>query len=266
MISAATSPESLRAHGSRSGLLCACLLLAACPSGAGTTETSSSGDTGTSTGAAPTSGDTGTTGAAPVECVNGGLGAAFAWATAPKPGVAQCTRISDDLLAFDCSGDFSGIVTLTLSNPGELGIITGDPLEIDYRNTTSGDSVTGEWLRIRGQNQWYVVAGQGPTLAPPDAPADWFHPNVDAAVVAGDCAASMCGDGSGDLNTPRAIAFGEGELLLTLVPGKDGGVPGEFGGERYHAAVSEAHTGLCGGGAAGAAVDLFGFSIVSSGL
>lgn len=248
--------------------LVTCLLLAACPSAEGDTTTSGTGtgDTGTGTGTTPTSGEASSTGAPPVECINGGLGPAFAWATPPQPGVAQCTRISDDLLAFDCSGGFTGIVTLTLANPEPPGIVTGDPIEIDYRNTMNGETITGEWLRIRGQDQWYVVAGQGPTLAPPDAPADWFHPNVDAAVVAGDCAAAVCGDGSGDMNTPRAIAFGEGPVLLTLAPGKDGEVPGEFGGEHYHAAVAEAHTGLCGGGAAGATVDLLAFSVVGSGL
>ncbi len=250
-------------------LLCTGLLLVACtPAEGGTTEGSSSGTSEPGTGGTtPTSGEASTgTGGAPVECINGGLGAAFSWATPPSPGVAQCTRISDDLLAFDCSGDFSGIFTLMVGNPGVLGIVTGDPIEIDYRHTMDGDTVTGEWLRIRGQNQWYIVAAQGPTLAPPDAPADWFHPNVAVTVRSGDCAAALCGDGSNDMNTPLAIAFGQGDVSITLAPGKDGGVPGEFGGERYQAAVTEAHTGLCGGGEAGAGVDLLGFSVVSSGL
>lgn len=246
----------------------ACLLLAACPSGQDSTDTStatSEPGTGTlaTTSAAPT---TGGTGPAPAPCVAAGIGPAFAWATAPGPGVAQCTRISDGPLALDCSGDFTGIFTLTLSNSEAPGIVTGDPLTVDYRVTKAGDTVTGEWLQIRDQVHWYVVAGQGPTLTPPDAPADWFHPNVEVALVAGDCAAVACDDGSGDQNTPRAISFGQGDQVAVLAPGKDGGVPGEFGGERYHAAVSEAHTGLCGAGEAGAGVDLLAFSVVSSGF
>jgi len=245
-----------------------CLLLAACPPAEGTTDASSSSDA-TAAGTMPTTGEPPTTGAStgtPVECIDAGIGPAFAWATPPDPGVAQCTRISDDTLALDCNGDFTGIVTLTLSNPGTLGIVTGEPLEVDYRTTMDGDNITGEWLRIRTQIQYYVVAGQGPTLAPPGAPADWFHPNVDVALVPGDCSPVACQDGSGDMNTPHALAFGQGDQLATLAPGKDGGVPGEFGGESYHAAVTEAHTGLCGAGQAGAAVDLLAFSVVSSGF
>lgn len=246
-----------------------CLLLAACPPTAGTTDTSSSSDHATDASTQPTTAETPTTGAstgAPVECIVAGIGPAFAWATPPDPGVAQCTRISDNTLAFDCSGDFTGIVTLALSNSGTLGIVTGEPLEIDYRTTKDGDTVTGEWLQIRTQTQYYVVAGQGPTLAPPGAPADWFHPNVAVALVPGDCSPVACQDASGDMNTPHALAFGQGDQLAILAPGKDGGVPGEFGGESYHAAVTEAHTGLCGAGQAGAGVDLLAFSVVSSGL
>lgn len=245
-----------------------CLLLVACPSGGDTTDTSTSATdtgTGTATTDAPTSADTTDTSAPPVECIDGGLGPAFAWATPPAPGVAQCTRISDSSLALDCSGDFTGIFTLMLSNTGTLGIITGEAIEVDYRNTKDGDTITAEWLRVRDPIHWYIVAGQGPTLAPPDAPADWFHPNVEVSVVSGDCAAVACKDGSGDENTPRAIAFGQGDNVTVLAPGKDSGVPGEFGGESYHAAVSEAHTGLCGAGQAGAGQDLLAFSVVSSG-
>lgn len=250
-----------------------CLLLAACPPAESTTDPSTSdpGTSGASSGSDTTADTddipttTATTGAG-VACIDGGIGPAFAWATAPDPGVGQCIRISDDSLALDCSGGITGIVTLTLTNTGALGIGTGDPLEVDYRVTKDGDTVTGEWLRIRDQVHWYIVAGQGPTLAPPDAPADWFHPNVEISVVATDCAANPCMDGSGDENTPKAIAFGQGEFVNALAPGKDGGVPGEFGGESYHAAVTEAHTGLCGAGAAGADVDLLAFSVVSSGF
>lgn len=244
-----------------------CLLLAACPPAGSTTDASSSSADATDTG--PTTDPTPTTDAstgAPIECVAAGIGPAFAWASPPDPGVAQCTRISDDNLALDCDGDFTGIVTLTLSNPGKLGITTGEPLEVEYRTTLDGDTVTGEWLRIRTQTQYYVVAGQGPTLAPPGAPADWFHPNVAVALVPGECSAVACQDASGDMNTPHALAFGQGDQVATLAPGKDGGVPGEFGGESYHAAVTEAHTGLCGAGQAGAELDLLAFSVVSSGF
>lgn len=247
-------------------LALACSLLAACPSGQDTTTGSSSGS-GTG-GGTPTTGDDassgGTTGPASVECVAAGIGPAFSWGT--DPGVAQCIRISDSSLALDCTGDFTGIFTLGLTNSEEPGIVTGDPLTVDYRVIKTGDTITGEWLQIRDAVHWYVVAGQGPTLAPPDAPADWFHPNVEVALVAGDCAAIACSDGSGDESTPRAISFGQGEGVTVLGAGKDSGVPGDFGGESYHAAVSEAHTGLCGAAASGAGVDLLAFSVVSSGF
>jgi hypothetical protein len=249
------------------------LLLAACPpvegtTASGTTDATDATDAGTGTdaGTTPTTGEMPTTGETPVECVGGGIGVAFAWTTAPDPGVAQCTRISDDTLAFDCTGDFTGIFTLELANSGTLGIVAGDPLEVDYRVTKDGDTVTGEWLRVRDQVQWYIVAGQGPTVAPANAPDDWFHPNVDVTVVATDCAAVACDDGSGDENIPGALAFGEGEQVVELTPGKGGGVPGEFGGESYHAVVTEAHTGLCGGGDAKAGVALYAYSVVSSGF
>lgn len=246
-------------------------LLGACPPPGGTTDSSASGDTdaATSTSATGTasSGDAPTTGGMVVECVGGGLGPAFAWATPPEPGMASCQRISDASLALDCAGDFTGIFTLTLVNTGVVGLVVGEAVEVDYRVTTGADAkVTGEWLRVRGQGQWYIVAGQGPTLAPPDAPADWFHANVEVGLVAGDCSPLACSDGSGDQFTPRAISFGQGDLVNILAAGKDGGVPGEFGGESYHAAVSEARSGACDGGEAGEAIDVLAFSVVSSGF
>lgn len=242
----------------------ACLVLACTPGGSDDTDsTGSAGSTGEpGTGEAPTSGgDT-----SEVPCVDGGIGPAFGWQTAPEPGTSACTRISDGNLALDCTGDFTGIFTLELSNTGELGIVPGEPITVTYVVTKDGDTVTGEWLQVRDMVQWYIVAAQGPTLAPPDAPADWFHPNVEVKRVDGACAAVACDDGSGDMNTPRAISFGQGETTSVLTPGMNSGVPGEFGGESYHAAVSEAHTGLCGAGEAGAQVDLLAFSVVSSGF
>lgn len=255
-----------------SRLLLVCSLLAGCPASEDATDTTGATQTGAMgmTGAAPTTGTsaedptTGTTGDPDALCIGGGIGPAFQWATAPGPGVAECTLITDSALAFDCSGDFVGIFTLELVNTGALGLSVGDVVEIDYRIAETGESITGEWLRVRGQNQWWIVAGQGSTLAPPDAPADWFHPNVEVAVVDG-CEPVAC-DGSSDVSTPRSISFGEGDIVVALAPGKDGGVPGEFGGERYHAAVSEAHTGVCGGGPASAGLDVLAFSVVSSGL
>lgn len=238
------------------------LILACTPAGGDDTGSTGAVDETGGTDPAPTTGDTGE----PIECIDGGIGPAFVWQTAPDPGSAMCTRISDGNLALDCSGEFTGIFTLELANTGELGIVPGDPLMVDYRVTKDGDEVTGEWLRVRDQIQWYIVAGQGPTLAPPDAPTDWFHPNVEVTRVAGGCAAVACDDGSGDMNTPLAISFGQGDITTVLAPGMSSGVPGEFGGESYHAAVSEAHTGLCGEGEAGAMVDLLAFSVVSSGF
>jgi len=246
------------------------LLLAACPPAESTSDAStgatapgSGSDTSAATDDVPTTGDT--TGAG-VQCVDGGIGPAFAWSSPPDPGTAKCSRISDDNLAFDCTGDFTGIFTLTLANTGKLGITTGAAVDITYRTTQDGDLVTGEWLQVRDLTQRYIIAGQGPTLAPPDAPADWFHPNVEVSLAATDCAANPCMDGSGDASTPGAIAFGQGDLVSALAPGKDGGVPGEFGGESYHAAVTEAHTGLCGAGAGGADVAVLAYSVVSSGF
>jgi hypothetical protein len=260
--------------------LCTCLLLTACPPGdadSGSTGTVGSASEGSTTAptTTPTTSETtmltvdpsATTGDPPVECIDGGIGPAFSWQTPPETaGLATCIRITDDTLALDCTGAFTGIFTLELTNTGKLGIAVGDELEVDYRRTTDGDPEVGEWLRVRGQNQWYIVAGQGPTLAPPDAPADWFHPNVEVAVADVGCAATACPDAPADSSTPRAISFGQGDSVTVLAPGKDGGVPGEFGGESYHAAVTEAHTGVCGGGPAGAATDLFAFSVVSSGF
>lgn len=246
----------------RRGLL-ALALLAGCPPGEGSTGTGSSGEatTGAATSGGATSGPTTsgpTTGGPSHDCAVGGIGDAFAWATPPGPGTAACIRISDGSLALDCTGDFTGIFTLMLASSGTLGIVVGDPLEVDVRRTDAG-----EWLRVRGQNQWYVVAGQGPTVAPPDAPADWFHPNVAVAPVPAVCAPVDCGDGSGDAQVPRALAFGQGEQVAVYAAGESGGVPGEFGGERYHAVVTEATTGVCGGDAA---AEHFAFSVVSSGL
>ncbi len=250
----------------------ACLLLAACPPGEGTTAGSSTGDTDPS----PTSGDmptttdagtTATTGAMPDACVAGGIGPVFSWATPPPPGAASCLRITADSLALDCSGGFTGIFTLKLNNPGAPGLVVGETYEVDYRVLLGeDDSLDGEWLRVRGQNHWYIVAGQGPTLAPPNAPADWFHPNVEVSVASTDCAALVCDNGSGDEFTPRAISFGQGEFVTTLGPGQNGGVPGEFGGESYQAAVTEAQTGTCEHGEAGEAVDMLAYSIVTAGF
>jgi hypothetical protein len=256
-------------------LVATCLLIAACKPEEGTTDASTTDDTDPGASTTPTSGDTPTTtdtpttGAMPAECVGGGLGAApaFTLDPLPAPGNASCMRISEDTLDLDCLGEFTGTFTLALANPGKLGLPVGEAVEVDYIVTKDGDDlVTGEWLRVRDQIHWYIVAGQGPTLAPPNPPADWFHPNVEVAVVATDCAALACSDDSGDEFTPRAISFGQGDIVNALASDKDGGVPGEFGGESHHAAVAEAQTGTCGGGMAGAAVDVLAFSVVSSGF
>jgi hypothetical protein len=249
-------------------------LLVACKPGEGSSATDDPGTTAGTTEALTTMGATevGTTEATPtttgdpgIECVDGGIGPAFVWGgTGPGPGKAQCTLINDEMLGLDCTGDFSGIFTLLLANAGKPGVVAGDVVEVDYRVVMDGEAVTGEWLQMRGQNQWWIVAGQGPTVAPPDAPADWFHPNVEVTAVDAGCATIACNDGSG-MTTPRAVAFGQGDIVNELAGGAGGGVPGEFGGESYTALVTEARAGTCGPGAQ-ADVELFAFYVVSSGF
>lgn len=245
-------------------ILVAGLSFIACQPGDASTTDGPATTTGT-TGGEPTSGDSSTTIPAEIECIDGGIGPAFTWSgTAPDPGTSQCTLINDTALALDCTGDFTGIFTLKLADDRKPGVVAGDVVDVDYRVAKDGEAVTGEWLRVRGQNQWWIVAGQGPTVAPPDAPPDWFHPNVEVTRVAGECAPIACNDGTGE-TTPRGLAFGQGGLVKVLGAAGSGAVPGEFGGESYTAVVTEARTGTC-GPMAQADRELLAFHVTSSGF
>lgn len=240
------------------------LWIVACKPEEGASATDDAATTTSATDVATTEATPTTTSDAGFECVDGGIGLAFVWSgTAPDPGAAECTLINDDTLALDCTGDFTGIFTLKLADAMKPGVVAGDVLAVDYR-VADGDAALGEWLQVRGQNQWWIVAGQGPTVAPPDAPPDWFHPNVEVTPVAGECTPIACNDATGQ-TTPRAVAFGQGDNVRVLAAGGSGGVPGEFGGESYTAVVTEARTGTC-GPAAQADRELVAFYVISSGF
>lgn len=240
------------------------LLLAACtPEGEGSTGLSGVPTTGasatseamstsevTTTGAtaeATTDVSGGTEGGVAMKCLVLGYSEGF---TVEPPlgeaaGTATCSVTAEKPLTFDCSGAFSGALTLSLGGVNTPDLMVGETVELEHRVEPTPEFV-GAWLRVTSGSAVRLVAGHGLGLGPADAPADWLPTGVEVAAAELGCPSVACSDQSGLSFTKQALSFGQGDMVVKLEAGFSGQIPGEFGGATYHAAAREARLGACG--------------------
>lgn len=238
---------------------------------AGTTEGTTAGTTSTSTGnesvtaatTSTTTGETsGTTADVPMQCLAFGNGAAFGWDPRflAEAGVASCTVLEPKPITLDCTGPLMGTFVLNLAGGFLPELAVDEAVEVDYR-VEFHEEFLESWLRLRSGPATKLVLGQARTVAPPDAPPDWFPTNVEVGVADVGCPSIACDDGSGLSFTKQALTFGQGDDVITLEAAGTGQIPGRFGGETYMADVREARLGAC-GITAGDITSWYAFAIV----